>query len=83
MTDLDLPAFDHGSGFASFKGDNIIPAGAVKGSYNGPSPPYGVFHEYEILVMARDTENRTLGIGKSSLRYPPEDEKEERWLPCD
>ena len=82
MTDLHLPAFDHGSGFAPLGESNIIPAGAVKGSYNGPSPPYGVFHDYEILVMARDAKNRTIGKGKCALRYPPEEEKEVRWLPC-
>jgi phosphatidylethanolamine-binding protein (PEBP) family uncharacterized protein len=83
MTDLHLPAFDHGSGFAPLGDGGIIPAGAVKGSYNGPSPPYGVFHDYEILVMARDAQNRTIGRGKYALRYPPEEEKKVRWLPCD
>lgn len=82
LIDLDLPSFDHGSGFALLGEGKTIPAGAVVGSYKGPSPPYGVIHDYEIVVMARDDDNRTIGIGKSSRRYPPEGEEEERWSPC-
>jgi phosphatidylethanolamine-binding protein (PEBP) family uncharacterized protein len=82
MIDLDLPAFDHGSGFAPAGESAVIPAGAVEGSYKGPSPPYGVVHDYQITVMARDAENRTLAIGKYRLTYPPEGEEEIRWSPC-
>jgi phosphatidylethanolamine-binding protein (PEBP) family uncharacterized protein len=82
LIDLDLPAFDHGSGFAPVGKKPVIPPGAVEGSYQGPSPPYGVIHDYEITVMARDAENRTLGIGKKTLVYPPAGEEEVRWLPC-
>ncbi|MCG6895129.1 MAG: hypothetical protein LJE65_16110 [Desulfobacteraceae bacterium] len=82
MVDLDLPAFDHGSGFAPAGESAVIPAGAVEGSYKGPSPPYGVVHDYQITVMARDTNNRTIGIGKYRLTYPPAGEEEIRWSPC-
>jgi phosphatidylethanolamine-binding protein (PEBP) family uncharacterized protein len=83
MTDLDLPAFDHGSGFTPVSEKPVIPAGAVVGTIKGPSPPYGSVHEYEITVMARDAENRTIGIGKKVLAYPPPGEEEIRWLPCE
>ena len=83
LTDLDLPAFDHGSGFATFDEQPVIPAGAVRGSYAGPSPPYGVIHDYEIKVKAMDAENKVLGVGQKALRYPPEGEEELHWMPCE
>jgi phosphatidylethanolamine-binding protein (PEBP) family uncharacterized protein len=82
LTDLDLPGFDHGSGFAAYTGGEVIEAGAVEGAYRGPSPPYGSVHRYEIQVEARNAENKTIAIGKKALRYPPEGEEEVHWLPC-
>jgi phosphatidylethanolamine-binding protein (PEBP) family uncharacterized protein len=83
LVDLDLPAFDHGGGFAPYTGSNIIPAGAVEGSYKGPSPPHGVIHRYEITVEALDAKDRTLAIGRRTHRYPPEGEEEIRWKVCE
>ena len=82
MTDLDLPAFDHGSGYVKHENDGIIPAGAVRGSYAGPSPPYGVINTYEIKVKALSSNSDVLGVGKMSHRYPPKGEEEVRWSPC-
>lgn len=82
LTDLDLPAFDHGSGFAKYENSNIIPPGAVRGSYAGPSPPYGVIHTYEIKVRALGPDKEVLGVGAAAHRYPPEGEEEIRWMPC-
>jgi phosphatidylethanolamine-binding protein (PEBP) family uncharacterized protein len=62
LTDLDLPGFDHGSGFATYTGGEVIKAGAVEGAYRGPSPPYGSVHRYEIQVEARNAENKTIAI---------------------
>ena len=83
LTDLDLPAFDHGSGFAKYEGHSTIPAGAVRGSYAGPSPPYGVIHEYEITVKAMNSDNKVLAAGRKALIFPPKGEEELRWQPCE
>ena len=83
LIDLNLPAFDHGGGFAPYTGADVIPAGAVEGSYKGPSPPHGVIHHYEITVEALDDKDRRLGVGKQKRRYPPEGEEEIRWKVCE
>jgi hypothetical protein len=82
MTDLDLPAFDHGGGFVKYENQNVIPAGAVRGSYAGPSPPYGIIHTYEIKVRALGPNKEILGVGKAAHQFPPEGEEEIRWMPC-
>ena len=49
LVDLNLKGFDHGSGFVDNDGSGIIARGAVKGSYNGPDPPFpDMNHSYEI-----------------------------------
>ena len=40
LIDLNLNAFDHGSGFVDNDGSGIIRRGTVKGTYNGPDPPF-------------------------------------------
>jgi phosphatidylethanolamine-binding protein (PEBP) family uncharacterized protein len=82
LIDKDLPAFDHGSGFVDYKGSAVIEPGTVDGSYKGPSPPYGVIHDYEITVKALDADGEVLGIGRKVRRYPPEGEEEARWAVC-
>ena len=82
LIDLDLPAFDHGNGFAQYENQSILPAGAVRGSYAGPSPPHGVTHRYEIKVRALDKDRKVLAVGKKVLPYPPDGEEEVRWSPC-
>jgi len=82
LTDLELPAFDHGNGFVKYDNRSVLPSGAVRGSYAGPSPPYGVTHRYEIKVRALDKDDNVLAVGKKALKYPPEGEKEVRWMPC-
>ncbi len=82
MIDTDMPSFDHGSGFADYTGELVIPSGGVDGSYKGPTPPDLVIHDYEFTVEARDKDNKTLGIGKKTRRYPPEGEEKIRWAPC-
>ena len=67
LVDLDLNGFDHGSGYANNDGTGIIPRGAVKGSYNGPDPPFpSVKHSYEITVKALDETGAVIGIGKNA-----------------
>ena len=83
LIDLDLPAFDHGGGFAPYVHSATLPAGAVQGAYKGPSPPYGSVHTYEIRVEALGPGDKVLGVGTMRRKYPPEGEEELRWAPCD
>ena len=65
LVDLNNKGFDHGSGFVDNDGSGIIARGTVKGSYNGPDPPFpSVKHKYEITVMALDEKDTVIGIGK-------------------
>ena len=67
LVDLNLNGFDHGSGFVDNDGSGIIARGAVKGSYNGPDPPYpNLKHSYEITVEALDEKGTVIGIGKKA-----------------
>ena len=67
LVDLNLNGFDHGSGYADNDGSGIIARGAVKGSYNGPDPPFpSVKHRYEITVKALDEKDIVIGIGKNA-----------------
>jgi phosphatidylethanolamine-binding protein (PEBP) family uncharacterized protein len=67
LVDLNLQGFDHGSGFVDNDGSGIIARGAVKGSYNGPDPPFpDMNHSYEITVTALDENGTAIGIGKKA-----------------
>lgn len=67
LVDLNLKGFDHGSGYADNDGSGIIARGAVKGSYNGPDPPFSdMKHSYEISVQALDDKGNVIGFGKSA-----------------
>lgn len=75
LVDLNLKGFDHGSGFVHNDGTGIIGRGTVKGSYNGPDPPYpSVKHTYEITVKALDEKNAVIGIGKNAKQFLSWDE---------
>ena len=82
LTDLHLPALDYDSGYIEYRGQNIIPAGTVKGTYAGSSPLYGSVHSYEIKIEALGPHKELLGIGKKAHPYPPEGEEQIRWQPC-
>ena len=70
LVDLNLNGFDHGSGYADNDGSGIIARGAVKGSYNGPDPPFpSVKHRYEITVKALDEKDAVIGIGKNAKLF--------------
>ena len=76
LVDLNLEGFDHGSGFADNDGTGIIARGAVKGSYNGPDPPFpSVKHTYEITVKAYDANGRVIGIGRNARQFLYSDER--------
>ena len=76
LVDLNLKGFDHGSGFADNDGSGIIARGAVKGSYNGPDPPFpSVKHTYEITVKAYDTDGKVIGIGRNARKFVYSDER--------
>jgi phosphatidylethanolamine-binding protein (PEBP) family uncharacterized protein len=67
LVDLNLNGFDHGSGYVDNDGSGIIARGTVKGSYNGPDPPYpNLKHSYEITVKALDEKGTVIGIGKKA-----------------
>ena len=70
LVDLNLKGFDHGSGYVDNDGTGIIGRGTVKGSYNGPDPPYpSVKHTYEITVKALDEKGAVIGIGKNAKQF--------------
>jgi phosphatidylethanolamine-binding protein (PEBP) family uncharacterized protein len=76
LVDLNLKGFDHGSGYVDNDGSGIIARGAVKGSYNGPDPPFpSVKHTYEITVTAYDADGRIIGKGKKAKVFVYSDEK--------
>lgn len=67
LVDLNLKGFDHGSGFVDNDGSSLIARGAVKGSYNGPDPPFpNMNHSYEITVKALDEKGTVIGLGKNA-----------------
>lgn len=67
LVDINLKGFDHGSGYAENDNSGIIARGAVKGSYNGPDPPFpSVKHSYEITVKALDENGTVIGVGKKA-----------------
>lgn len=70
LTDVDMPAWNHGGGNVAHDGSGIIPAGALKIGYNGPCPPSGR-HKYEFSVMAVDAEGGIVGFGKARQSFPP------------
>lgn len=67
LVDLNLKGFDHGSGYVDNDGSGIIARGTVKGSYNGPDPPFpDMKHSYEISVKALDDKGNVIGFGKNA-----------------
>lgn len=67
LVDLNLKGFDHGSGYTDNDGSGIIARGSVKGSYNGPDPPFpDMKHSYEISVKALDDKANVIGFGKNA-----------------
>ncbi len=75
LIDLNLNAFDHGSGFVDNDGSGIIRRGTVKGTYNGPDPPFpSAKHTYEITVKALDEQGGVIGIGKHAEPFLFSDE---------
>ena len=76
LVDLNLNGFDHGSGYAENDGSGVIARGAVKGSYNGPDPPFpSVRHTYEITVKALDADGTVIGIGSKAVVFIYSDER--------
>jgi phosphatidylethanolamine-binding protein (PEBP) family uncharacterized protein len=70
LVDTNLNGFDHGSGYVDNDGSGIIARGAVKGTYNGPDPPFpSVKHTYEISVKALGEKGNVIGIGKKSKKF--------------
>ena len=79
LVDLNLKGFDHGSGYVDNDDSGIIARGAVKGSYNGPDPPFpSAKHKYEITVIALDEKDTVIGIGKRAKFFLFHDTKLDR-----
>lgn len=70
LTDVSVPAWNHGGGRLTYDGSEIIPAGALDIGYNGPCPPDGR-HKYEFSIMAVDAEGVIIGFGKARQSFPP------------
>jgi len=70
LVDLDMKIYDHGSGVYAFDGSPVIPAGGLDGDYQGPHPPPGVIHRYEITVKALDAAGTVIGEGCGIRQYP-------------
>lgn len=76
LVDLNLKGFDHGSGYVDNDGSGIIARGALKGSYNGPDPPFlDMRHNYEISVKALDEKGNVIGFGKNAKVFLFDDTK--------
>jgi phosphatidylethanolamine-binding protein (PEBP) family uncharacterized protein len=69
LKDRDVPNWNHGGGTVAYDGSGVIPAGALKNSYNGPCPPSGS-HRYEFTVQAIDAAGVVVGIGKKARAFP-------------
>lgn len=69
LYDHDAPRYNHGGGKAANDGSGRIPAGAVRGNYDGPCPPYT--HTYEFTITARDKEGKELGEASIKGEFPP------------
>lgn len=70
MTDLDVPAYDHGGGTVAYTGQKTIESGAFK--YSSPCPPDGS-HRYEWTATAKKKKGffgGSLGKAKAILKYP-------------
>lgn len=66
MTDLDVPAYNHGGGSVAVTGDGKIAPGAF--TYKSPCPP-GAVHTYEWIAEAIG-HGRVLATASAQRRYP-------------
>lgn len=66
LTDLDVPAYDHGGGSVAVMGDGEIVPGAF--TYKSPCPPRGSHtYEWEARAVAGD---RVLATARAAQDYP-------------
>jgi hypothetical protein len=69
MADLDMPTYDHGGGEFTYNGTSTITEGTLK-AYNGPCPPPGTEHTYEITVQALSADKKlVIGRGKAIKKF--------------
>ncbi|HUQ26895.1 MAG TPA: hypothetical protein VM140_14620 [Burkholderiales bacterium] len=74
LQDYDAPSYPHGGGKVANDGSGVIRAGAVKGNYDGPCPPFA--HQYNFTITARDAKGKKLGETEVRGTYPaPRDNK--------
>lgn len=71
MRDLDAPHYPHGGGeFVYAAGQATIPCRALKGDYEGPSPPPGTVHTYQWTIEALDGAGSTLTKTTVTKKFP-------------
>lgn len=70
MTDLNAPAYPHGGGQFIYAGETTIPCRAIKGDYDGPSPPPGTVHTYRWTIEALDANGKVLGETRVDKSFP-------------
>ena len=70
MKDRTHQNSDHGGGRVKYEGNDIIEKGQFR--YWSPCPPRNKQHTYEWRVVAKDKDNKTLGITKEKREYPEE-----------
>lgn len=73
LVDLDMKIYDHGGGTYTYNGLPVIPAGGLEGNYQGPHPPPGVVHNYEITVKALDASGMVIAEGRATRQHPEGD----------
>lgn len=73
LVDLDLKTYNHGGGYYLHNGFSVIPPGELDGDYQGPSPPPGIVHQYQITVKALNADDVVIGEGRYTRQYPEND----------
>ena len=66
LTDLDVPAYDHGGGVVEMTGSGTVPFGAF--TYKSPCPP-GAVHRYEWTATALKGD-AVLAEARAQRAYP-------------
>ena len=70
MIDLQVPNYPHGGGEVAYAGQAAIPCGALKGSFEGPSPPPPQVHTYQWTIKALDKSGAVLATATTSQKFP-------------
>jgi len=72
LKDLNVKSYPHGGGTVDNDGSGVIARGSIKGEYIGPNPPPGRKNDYEIAITAYDENDKIVGIGRLTKKFPPD-----------